>query len=241
MSVAFIKPPKWYIMRRIMLMTAIVLGCVADRVSASFLVTFSGPQPSFEIGSSGLVTGFEFTPQVNITVNSLGWNDLGSTPNSGPDGFLAPHLVGIYRLSDHALLTSVTLPAGTAAPLTDGFFRYGDVAPLTLTAGTTYVLAGTTNGYVGNSSVNEPTQNRTLGSEALINPSFTTGAWREGLTNNPSALEFPSFVLVANPSVLAFGPNLQFSVVPEPSSLCLMGLGASALLACVARRSTRAA
>lgn len=233
------------IVRHLPLAAALTLALGTGRAWAEYAVVFNGPQANFETSSLGGVEGFEFTPSADLTVTSLGWNDLNnSNPSGGPDGFLAPHAVGIYRFSDHALVTSVTLPAGTAAPLADGFFRYGDVAPVVLTAGTTYVLAATTNGFVGGTSVIESTQNRTLGVDALIDPLITTGAWLLGPTTNPSGLEFPSLVIDSNPTVLPFGPNFQFTTpaaVPEPSSMALLGTGLLAVLVHACRRRGQAA
>ncbi len=223
------------------LVALLLVFLYAGLARADFLVSFPSALNAWQIGSTGVVTGYEFTPSVDVLVSSLGWNDLNNTdPNGGPDGFQAPHQVGIYRSSDQALLASVTLPAGTAAPLSDGSFRYGGIAPLLLTAGTTYVLAGTTNGWVNGTSVLEPTQTRILGTSAFINPLFTTGSQLIGLSSNPTGLEFPSFVLAGGSNVIAFGGNLQFGVVPEPSSYCLMGLGVAGALTLVATRLRRA-
>jgi hypothetical protein len=59
------------------------------------------------------------------------------------DGFATPHDVGIYNGSG-TLLTHALLSAGTVNQLV-GNFRYTDIAPITLAAGT-YTLAATTNG-----------------------------------------------------------------------------------------------
>ena len=74
--------------------------------------------------------------------SALGCFDGSSLPGGTGAGLSQPHDVGIYRVSDSNLLASVTVPAGTNAPL-EGNFRYQALAaPLWLTNGTTYVMAG---------------------------------------------------------------------------------------------------
>jgi hypothetical protein len=82
-----------------------------------------------------------FTFNVNgppVTVTALGYFDYQG------DGFATPHDVGIYNGSG-TLLTHALLSAGTVNQLI-GNFRYTDIAPITLAAGT-YTLAAT-NGTV---------------------------------------------------------------------------------------------
>jgi hypothetical protein len=86
--------------------------------------------------------GWRFTPAKDIDVSALGYFDGSSLPGGTGAGLSQPHDVGIYRVSDSNLLASVTVPAGTSAPL-EGNFRYQALAaPLWLTNGTTYVMAG---------------------------------------------------------------------------------------------------
>ncbi|MGA9868965.1 MAG: VPLPA-CTERM sorting domain-containing protein [Acetobacteraceae bacterium] len=87
-----------------------------------------------------LSLGFTFTANTTFNVTSLGYyDDLG-------DGFLTAHDVGIFQ-GDGAsgpgpLLASTTLAAGTSGTLGPNDFRYQAIAPLTLTAGQTYTIAG---------------------------------------------------------------------------------------------------
>ena len=84
--------------------------------------------------------GYEFTPSSPLLVYSLGFADLPSAdvPSVG-DGLEQPRFVGLWD-SNGVLLASVTVPAGTAAPLIDRF-RYQDLpTPITLAAGHTYIL-----------------------------------------------------------------------------------------------------
>ena len=91
-------------------------------------------------GSSGIDNnmGFEFNTTSSITVTQLGFFDQGA------NGLAASHEVGIWRVSDHALLVSGTVAPGTAVPL-DGSFRYVAVTPTVLTPGN-YVVSAVTTG-----------------------------------------------------------------------------------------------
>jgi Domain of unknown function (DUF4082)/Concanavalin A-like lectin/glucanases superfamily len=109
------------------------------------------PQPIYGFTSvngsysqSQLSLGFVFTTTSAQTVIALGWFDPNSV-GSNDTGFATPHTVRIFD-SNGNLLGSLTLSAGTEDPLV-GFFRYAKLTtPITLTANTTYVLAGTSGG-----------------------------------------------------------------------------------------------
>src|SRR6266568_5849484 len=122
----------------ITLTLAVALGAL-NHVQAAALVTTTTPAPDLSNNSASTL-GYEFTPSSPLLVYSLGFADLPSAdvPSVG-DGLEQPRFVGLWD-SNGVLLTSVTVPAGTAAPLIDRF-RYQDVpTPISLAAGHTYVL-----------------------------------------------------------------------------------------------------
>jgi hypothetical protein len=81
--------------------------------------------------------GWQFNVLSPLTVTDLEWFD----PN-GPNGagLSTAHTVGIWNPAG-TLLTSILIPAGTAAPL-DGLFRFETVAPVSLAVGNGYVVGG---------------------------------------------------------------------------------------------------
>jgi hypothetical protein len=86
-------------------------------------------------GGSDAVRGYSFDLVESVRVTHLGWFDRLQ------DGLTNAHEVGLWDGSG-ALVVSATVPAGTAAPLVDGF-RYVAISPVVLDAGETYVVAGT--------------------------------------------------------------------------------------------------
>lgn len=71
-----------------------------------------------------------------MQVTSLGFYDAEG------DGLAYSHRVGIYAVEDGSSVVSATVPAGTVAPLVDGF-RYVELeGSFTLAAGATYVVLG---------------------------------------------------------------------------------------------------
>jgi hypothetical protein len=86
--------------------------------------------------------GFVFTPKVNVTITELGYYD-----HNG-DGLAIDHPVTLFNSTGTTRLAETTVRAGTVDTLR-GKFRYRSITPITLTAGTTYVLAGYHNASSG--------------------------------------------------------------------------------------------
>jgi len=78
--------------------------------------------------------GWEFQVNAAITVTRLGLWDMDGL------GLFESHDLGLYRISDGALLTSGTLSAGTVNDLVDGF-RYIDTVDVLLSTSESYVIA----------------------------------------------------------------------------------------------------
>jgi len=149
---------------------------------------------------------------------TLGGSDASVTQlgvwDQGNDGLAEAHSVGLWT-STGTLLASAIVPSGTSASLYNGF-RYMNIAPLNLSAGTTYVLGIYDNAL----NTDEITfqQTVTLGSDiaSIGAPLLLDGA----------DLAFPTTSIGGNAEGF-FGPNAMLSVsaVPEPSTLALAAMG----------------
>ncbi len=109
---------------------AVSASATARAGTIAYTVTVTGSAQSEDEN----VIGFEFTPNQAVTVDSLGFYDhLG-------DGLTNAHAVGIWRVSDESLITSVTIPSGASATLTSSF-RFEAITPVLLAAGAAYRIA----------------------------------------------------------------------------------------------------
>jgi hypothetical protein len=191
-------------------MAALLSG--AGRGSGAPILTFDAGT-----GSSGAENnqsvGWRFTVVSPVTVTGLGWFD------DNGDGLATSHTVGIWDPSG-ALLTSILIPAGTAAPL-DGQFRTEAISPITLTPGVNYVVGGE------NFSTN--TERLAFDVSQTVDPHILFG--HPTFSNLNSGFTRPFSDSVASTGF--YGPSFSFSVtapaVPEPSSLALLALGGGAL------------
>ena len=169
---------------------------------------------SFDVSAAGgvLVTG--------LTV----YDDLGN-------GLAESHEVGLWD-ANGTLLASVTVPAGTLAPLdSSGVFREVQLAtPLFLPAGSNYAVGAFS--MVGSADVQAI--NWTSSSTA---PGISYGELR--FINGPLVLTFPTSTLAGFTGLP--GGSFDISAVPEPQSWLLLGGGACLLLWMGAKRRARRA
>ena len=163
--------------------------------------------------------GWRFTPTADIDVTALGYFDASLLPSGTGTGLGQSHQVGIYRVADQVLVAGNTVPAGTAGTLS-GNFRYVPLdAPVRLSAGTTYLMAGfalsitpdpaasVTNWTMAPGIIYANSPTPTPGS-----PTFGTAQYLVSAHGNPPAvLTYPG---LAQSGILpVFAANFQFTPV----------------------------
>jgi PEP-CTERM motif len=195
-------------------MAAITLCSMPLRAASLALESFSGGVNA--TSASDQLYGWRFNVLSPISVTQLGVQDVGS------NGLAISHDVGIFRVSDHALLTSAIVPAGTGGSLVSGF-RYVTLGSSLALPVDTYVIVMTM-----------PARNPDL--QSINNTSFRTApeiAWVTSEFDASSVLAYPNPALEGSFNIGMFGPNFQFAgadPVPEPTSLTLAALGSLGLL-----------
>jgi hypothetical protein len=156
--------------------------------------------------------GWEFTVNFPISVTQLGVFDEGS------NGLAGSHAVGIFRVSDEALLVNTTIT--TLNPL-DNTFRYGSVTPTVLIPGGNYRIGAVYN--IGVDAYAENCASFTMaGAINFIDECYRPGAVLS-MPNQQQGFGIQGY----------FTANFKFAnaSAPEPGTLALVILGSSMLLA----------
>lgn len=163
--------------------------------------------------------GWQFTPtSLPIVVTHLGmWDDVFKTL-PWFSGFAYEIPIGIWRVSDQALLTSTTLGPGQGDPLL-GEFRYTEITPVMLSPGVTYDIGFQWSDDVLMSEwVQEP-----VPVNFQVDPAINIVA--RVSSRNPGFI-FPDRVypwgIGGYPK---FGANFQFYVIPAPGAVLLSSIG----------------
>lgn len=206
-------------MRFVCLFLLLSFALPANLLLGDSLYSVNGVNQTFT--DNPVTLGFEFTPNSDFMVTSLGWFDATGS------GFQSPHTVGIFD-SQGNLLTSTTLASGTGDMLT-GFFRYEAIAPTTLVGGNTYTLAGTSGGAADSWTVNDYVSNFNVNPEFTIGENAALFSYISGFAEPTS--HYSDYRVYA-------GPNLIGASAPEPGTLALVGLAMTMLLVGGARRAS---
>ena len=195
----------------------------------------AGAQNTFAGTVGGIfLTTYSFYPQVN-------W--LGYYDENG-DGLANSHLVTLWDNGTQTILASATVPAGTAAPLINGYRWVQLSSTLTLNYGSYYVIGAQTDGVDlwGDLIANNSPDNGNNGQISWNSEYVQLGsgwefsrAGRYDFSGNypaepPNQVGSDAIYPVAN-----LGYNL--TPVPEPASMALLGLSAAVFLISTRRRS----
>jgi hypothetical protein len=176
----------------------------------SALQGWSGGQ-NFNWGAStGFTFGWQFEVNQDISVNSLGVDDLGADGGSGASD---AHQVGIWNDAGVLLAAATVIYPAEAT----GAFVWATLGtPLDLSVGT-YRIGAFYAGPATDTFVYQAASVTTAPAITYLQ-SACSGDLAFGFPNNTGW--YPDAF---------FGPNFQFTTVPEPSVLALMGLGGLAL------------
>jgi hypothetical protein len=165
--------------------------------------------------------GWEFT--VNSTINVT---ELGVFDKDG-DGLTSSHPVGIFRVSDGALLTSTTI---TTTDTLDGGFRYKPVSSTSLTTGESYRIAAV---YTLPGLDEYPNLSNTFTADGAIN--FVTDRFTQTsvLTNPTTSAGHSNAYLSSN-----FKFESASTAAPEPGTMALLAVGGAGFASRLRRRKT---
>lgn len=194
----------------------------ADNLGVNF-TGYSSSNTGTQSSTDGFTAGYEFTANSALSVTALGAFDNGSSAGGGMVQ------VGLWN-SSGVLLASAYV--SSADPLTDSFWRFASISPVSLVAGDTY--------YVASQGSWDYTYFTTGFS---VNPDITYVA--DAYSNNPSdannPLVFPGTSIVPDFGVVTaadggafFGGNIALS--PEPGTWLLLGSGLAFMLFGLQRR-----
>ena len=195
---------------------------VAAVLAFSWVLVLSSSPPAYSLPLPAVTTsvtnsftgfntdqaiGWEFTANSFLSVTHLGlWDNL-------DDGLPGSYEMGLYRVSDQALLGSVTV--GVADAL-DAHFRYAALASaVALSTGENYAVVV----YTGSAPTLLYITNSPPDDQVTYDSTITYVAERK--TNDAGSLIYPDELITSN--LARVGPTFRF--VPEPTTSTLFTVG----------------
>jgi len=207
-----------------------LLAASQPSAMASAIIAYQNPAGDYGNQPGGnWVVGLQFTVgSTPLSVTALGAFD------NNQDGWTDPVSVEIYDFNSQTIVGSEVTFSGASGPSEgtlgyDGGSRFLSVTPFTLNAGVTYMVVAAGYGTDGEQNYN-----------AAVAPPIGQGV--------PTLIQATPYITVDNnyytsgtsmvfPTTLDGGPDpryaagtFEFTLVPEPSTLALAGLGGLSLL-----------
>jgi hypothetical protein len=184
-----------------------------------------GSGSQYPFNPDGRTYGWRFTVDESpISVTQLGFFD------AAQNGLADSHRVGIWDSTGNLIVDTI-IPAGTSASL-DGNFRFVSVTPTTLNANSTYSI-GTLFPSGSDLAIAAASVAPTYAGEIT----YLGGTYSDVGTFNPPVNNYGSHGV--------FGPNFEFTAVPEPHHYALAtGFGLAIFIGIrktVAKRASRTA
>jgi PEP-CTERM motif len=201
---------------RFLSMIFLVVGAAAPVAAASAPAITFNEATGVSGANQNQTVGWQFDVLTPVVVSGLGWFDQGA------NGLGTAHTVGIWA-PNGTLLTSVLVPAGTGAPL-DGQYRIADIPDILLPVGTGYIIGG---------------ENFSSSDDRLVANALQVVDPRIHFVDATFSDVGSGFVRPTSFSIADTGfEGPMATLVPEPTTVLLIGTGLVALGA-HARRSRK--
>ena len=195
----------------------VALAGVSSLATAQAVTGFTGGSQftSFFGGAiAGDTVGWQFTVNSDIFVTDLGvWN---ADTALGNEGLTSDHRIGIWDLTTGALMVDGSAGPGGAV---SGEWTYSAVINTMLTTGNTYVIGALYNA----GGVEDGDNYISSASSVSMDPTINFGGGRSPLAADMGFALPETFS--GSTSLGRFGPNFQFTPVPTPGSMAILGLG----------------
>ncbi|HWV99280.1 MAG TPA: PEP-CTERM sorting domain-containing protein [Candidatus Acidoferrum sp.] len=197
------------------------------------------PNVNLDTGSQNTFAGtvggiFLTTSSSSPEVNWLGYYDHNA------DGLASSHLITLWDNSTQTIITSATVPAGTVAPLIDGYRWVQLSSTVTLNPNSYYVIGARTDGVDlwGDLISNNAPDNGNNGQVSWNSQYVQVGSGyeftRAGRYDSPGNYPSEPSNQVGSDAIYPVA-NLGFNV-PEPTTLTLSAMGLAAMALYLPRR-----
>jgi hypothetical protein len=211
------------------LFSHLILGSSVSLATSLAVTDVPGASTFFEGNPDGSSTrGWGFTVNSTIQVDSL------SVWDEGGDGLSLSHPVAIWTGSGE-LVASTIIQAGTLSDaigpaVEGGLFRVESITPVSLTAGTSYVIGAQ---YFVSGSSDGVLACDFVFCDTVVTNSAISYDYIAGRRIHFGSFDFPEFTVGG---IGYFGPN--FTIVPVPATVWLFGSGLLGLIGIARRKKT---